>query len=68
MQRMTTKPIQFLFDAVYHGKYEFGDFLHVDVAANYESIPIKNEKRICSPNKKLKAYHSFLNTFLFLLC
>jgi RNA-directed DNA polymerase len=60
---MTTKPIQVLFEAMYHGKYEFGDFLRGDVAANYDSILIK-DRRIYRPNKKLKAYHSFLNTFM----
>ena len=60
---MTTKPVQVLFDAMYHGKYEFGDFLRGDVAANYDSILIR-DRRIYRPNKKLKAYHSFLNTFL----
>ena len=61
---MTTKPVHLLFDAMYHGKYEFGDFLHGDVTANYDSIPIKKGRRIYRPNKKLKAYHVFLNKFL----
>jgi RNA-directed DNA polymerase len=61
---MTTKPIQVLFEAMHHGKYEFGDFLRGDVAANYDSILIKKDRKIYRPNKKLKAYHSFLNTFL----
>jgi RNA-directed DNA polymerase len=60
---MTTKPVQVLFEAMYHGKYEFSDFLRGDVAANYDSILIK-DRRIYRPNKKLKAYHSFLNTFM----
>ena len=61
---MTTKPLQVLFEAMYHGKWEFGDFLRGEVAANYDSILIKNDRKIYRPNKKLKAYHSFLNTFL----
>lgn len=61
---MMTKPLQVLFDAMYHGKYEFGDFLHGDVAASYDSVVIKNNRKIYRPNKKLKAYHAFLNTFL----
>jgi len=49
---------------MHHGKYEFGDFLHGDVAANYDSILIKKDRRMYRPNKKLKAYHAFINTFL----
>ena len=60
---MKTKPLRLLFDAMHHGKYEFDDFLSGDVAANYELIPLK-KRTVYRPNKKLKAYQSFLNTFL----
>lgn len=60
---MKTKPFQLLFDAMYHGKYEFQDFLHGEVAANYDRAVHKG-RSIYRPNKKLKAYHAFLNTFL----
>lgn len=59
----TTKPLQLLFDAMQHGKYEFDDFLRGAVATNYDRILVKG-REIYRPNKKLKAYHSFLNTFL----
>lgn len=61
---MTAKPIQVLFDAMYHGKYDAVDFLHGDVATNYDSILLQKGRRIYRPNKKLKAYHVFLNKFL----
>lgn len=61
---MTAKPIQVLFEAMYHGKYDVGDFLHGSMAANYDSILLKNGRKIYRPNKKLKAYHVFLNKFL----
>ena len=61
---MTAKSLQVLFEAMYHGKYEFNDFLHGDVAENYDLIPIKKDRKIYRPNKKLRAYHVFLNTFL----
>lgn len=61
---MTAKSLQVLFEAMYHGKYEFNDFLHGDVTENYDLIPIKKDRRIYRPNKKLRAYHVFLNTFL----
>ena len=61
---MQPKPLRFLFDAVHHGKYQFEDFLHADVTSNY--TPIYMKKRIAyRPDKKLKAYQIFLNTFLF---
>jgi RNA-directed DNA polymerase len=67
---MNKKPLKILFDAMYHGKYDFDDFLNCDVSENYKNFelgdPFKNKKRkISNPNKKLKAYHKFLNLFLF---
>src|SRR5262245_54894201 len=59
---MTTKSLQALFDAMHHGKYEFDDFLHGDVGANFDVISA-NGRPVHRPNKKLKAYHTFLNTF-----
>ena len=49
---------------MHHGKYEFQDFLHGDIASGYESIQIK-QRSVYRPNKKLKAYLVFLNTFVF---
>jgi RNA-directed DNA polymerase len=60
---MKAKPLRDLFDAMQHGKFEFEDFLCDPVAANYEKIIVKG-RTVYSPNKKLKAYHTFLNTFL----
>lgn len=60
---MTTKSLQALFEAMHHGKYEFDDFLHGDVGANFGVISVKGRDAY-RPNKKLKAYHTFLNTFL----
>jgi RNA-directed DNA polymerase len=60
---MTTKTLHFLFDAMHHGKYEFGDFLRGEVASNYDAIQVRG-RAVYRPNKKLRAYHTFLNTFL----
>jgi len=49
---------------MYHGKYEFLDFISGDVSVNYEVLGT-DERPIVSPNKKLKTYHSFLNLFVF---
>ena len=61
---MQLRPLQHLFDAMHRGKYEFQDFLHGDIASSYEPIQIK-QRSVYRPNKKLKAYLVFLNTFVF---
>lgn len=61
---MNRKPMQVLFEAMYHGKYDFMDFAEGDVASNFQVVDLK-ERRVYSPNKRLKAYHAFLNLFLF---
>ena len=61
---MQSRPLQHLFDAMHHGKYEFQDFLHGDIASDYKPIQIK-QRSVYRPNKKLKAYLVFLNTFVF---
>lgn len=61
---MQPKPLQRLFNLMYHGKYEFEDFLRGDITSSYTSAQIK-ERTIYRPNKKLKAYLVFLNTFVF---
>ena len=61
---MQSKSLQHLFDAMHHGKYDFQDFLHGDIASDYKPIQIK-QRSVYRPNKKLKAYLVFLNTFVF---
>lgn len=53
-----------LFDAMHHGKYEFDDFMTCTVEENYEQVAWSG-RTIFKPSKKLKAFHSFLNSFLF---
>jgi len=60
---MNKKPLELLFAAMYHEKYDFSDFLSSDVSTNYDVRAFRG-KPAYSPNKKLKAYHLFLNTFL----
>ena len=61
---MRSRSLQHLFDAMHHRKYEFQDFLHGDITSDYEPIQIK-QRSVYRPNKKLKAYLVFLNTFVF---
>ena len=61
---MHPRPLQLLFDAMHHEKYEFQDFLHGDIVSSYTRIQIKRRPAY-RPDKKLKAYLVFLNTFVF---
>ena len=61
---MHPRPLQLLFDAMHREKYEFQDFLHGDIVSSYTRIQIK-QRPAYRPDKKLKAYLVFLNTFVF---
>jgi len=61
---MTPRPMRALFDAMHHGKYEFEDFTTCDVEGNYERVAWSG-RVIYKPSKKLRVFHSFLNSFLF---
>ena len=61
---MHPKPLRRLFDAMHHGKYEFDDFLQADVTSSCKPIHVR-QRTVYRPDKKLKAYQVFLNTFVF---
>lgn len=61
---MQSKPLGILFDAMHHGKYEFEDFLHGNIASSIKTTR-SGQRTLHCPDKKLKAYLVFLNTFLF---
>jgi len=60
---MKKSSLKSLFDAMYHGKYDFVDFLQCKTEDNYDSFSFDN-REIYKPNKKLKTYHNFLNLFV----
>ncbi|NYT36340.1 RNA-directed DNA polymerase [Allopusillimonas soli] len=64
---MTKQPLQKLFDAMYHGKFSFHDFLHSPVEQNYEIVggSTSGSRTLFKPKENLKTYHRFLNLFLF---
>ncbi|MET3434107.1 RNA-directed DNA polymerase [Herbaspirillum seropedicae] len=64
---MTKQPLQKLFDAMYHGKHSFEDFLQSPVEKNYEVIETGDfgGRKLFKPKENLKLYHRFLNLFLF---
>jgi len=60
---MTLRPLHQLFDAMYHGKYQFKEFLELKPEEHYSPVPW-GSRTIYKPSKKLKEFHSFLNGFL----
>ena len=61
---MQSKPLELIFDAIHRGKYDFQDFLDGDLTSNCTPVQIK-KRTVYRPDKKLKAYLVFLNTFVF---
>ncbi|MBN6100581.1 RNA-directed DNA polymerase [Xanthomonas sp. CFBP 8703] len=60
---MTPRPLQQLFDAMYHGKYRFEEFLALKPQEHYSPVRWKT-RTIYKPSKTLKDFHFFLNGFL----
>ena len=61
---MTSKPLAVLFDAVHRDKLSFADFLTVDPAALRDARAFKG-RQVYQARMPLRAYHLFLNSFLF---
>ncbi|SIT38803.1 Reverse transcriptase (RNA-dependent DNA polymerase) [Paraburkholderia ribeironis] len=66
---MTKKPLQFLFDAMYHNKQSFADFATGDIGRHLSARQITDDagkkRDVFVPDKVLRKYHSFLNLFVF---
>ncbi len=60
---MTPQPLHQLFDAMYHGKYRFEEFLTLTPENNYSPVHWKNRK-IYKPSRALKDFHFFLQSFV----
>lgn len=60
---MTPRPLRQLFDAMFHGKYRFEEFLELKPEEHYSPVRWKS-RTIYKPSQKLKEFHSFLNGFL----
>lgn len=63
-QAMAKQTLESLFEAMYHGKYEYTDFISAPVSTLYKKVPLKN-RTFYKADEKLRAYHKFLNLFLF---
>ncbi|AFL73636.1 Retron-type reverse transcriptase [Thiocystis violascens DSM 198] len=61
-------PLESLFRAMYHDKFDFQDFVNGEISRNYERtqyLDREKTREILKPNQKLKTFHTFLNLFLF---
>ena len=61
---MAKKELSSIFDAMYHGKHDFQDFLAGDITTRYKVTTLKGME-LYKTDEKLKAYHKFLNLFVF---
>lgn len=64
----TKKPLEVLFQSMYHDKLDFNDFAHGVLEENYSTFERREDSKvrtIIKPSKKLKTFHTFLNLFLF---
>lgn len=61
---MTPRPLHQLFDAMYHEKYRFEEFLALKPEEHYSPVRWKN-RTIYKPSPTLKEFHYFLNGFIF---
>lgn len=60
---MNPRPLHQLFDAMYHGKYRFEEFLALNPEEHYTPVPW-NRRTIYKPSPTLKEFHRFLSDFL----
>ena len=60
---MTPQPLHKLFEAMYHGRYRFEEFLALSPAENYSPVSWKR-RTIYKPSRVLKDFHIFLNGFV----
>ncbi|TWI65426.1 RNA-directed DNA polymerase [Pseudoduganella lurida] len=60
---MNPQPLHQLFDAMYHDKYRFDEFLALKPEEHYSPIPWKS-RTIYKPSPTLKDFHKFITGFL----
>ncbi len=60
---MTLQPLRQLFDAMYHDKYRFEEFLTLKPEEHYSPV-LWRSRTIYKPSPTLKEFHYFLNGFL----
>lgn len=60
---MAKKSFHAVFEFMFHGKYDFTDFMKLEISNEYKSIEHQNRK-IYSASQKLRDYHKFINIFI----
>lgn len=60
---MISRPLQQLFEAMYHEKYSFKEFLELNPNEHYSTVRWRN-RTIYKSSPLLKEFHNFLNGFL----
>ncbi|MCY1276740.1 reverse transcriptase [Pseudomonas jessenii] len=60
---MAKQTLESLFEAMYHGKYDFNDFIEAPLSMLCKKIPLKN-RIFYKADEKLRAYHKFINLFI----
>jgi len=64
---MTRTSLSELFESMYHGKQKFSEFISEPIDNLYHRKiigPLRNQREVLVPEKRLRIYHSFLNLFL----
>lgn len=61
---MAKQKLETVFEAMYHGKFDFKHFISWPIAELFKTIQIRN-RIVYDGDKNLKAYHKFLNLFVF---
>jgi RNA-directed DNA polymerase len=61
---MAKQTLESLFEAMYHGKHDYTDFINSPVSTLCKKVPLKN-RVFYKADEKLRAYHKFLNLFIF---
>jgi RNA-directed DNA polymerase len=64
LKNITSLSLQKAFDSTFHQKFDFSDFLQLELSQEYKKFYIR-DKLILNPSVKLKRYLRFLNSFIF---
>jgi len=60
---MTPRPLQQLFDATFHGKYRFDEFLELNARENCSRV-VWNGRTVYKASRKLRDFHRFISMFV----
>ena len=64
MSNFPLKTLQEIFESNFHHKYQFADFLSMDISNEFTRFK-QSKREVVNPTKKLKVFHRFLNSFVF---